>query len=293
MTVPASTTPSSSPPTSPQHIIPSSLTSRRTARMSVRPQPAMAVSTDALIAVVTTALPPLLPLSPLPALLPPPIILPYTRASMVLMRADAPSTYILAPPSRTPPLLTIPLPTLSLPLPLPSNNRKADVLEAMFALLERGLCHCSRVLNLRSRRVLLLLLGLLGTIEQTMRLAEEKTTHDSLCVELKSAGADLATHYQADIDEIYSMEFQPVEHVLMVMTLRTTVSALQTEVGSYGIYRRRQTQLIQILTQKMPPKQTRGRPTPASTTNTTPMIDAAIRALIAQGVADAIAELKA
>ncbi|GJR97648.1 hypothetical protein Tco_0269822 [Tanacetum coccineum] len=60
---------------------------------------------------------------PLP--LPSPIVLPYTRASMAMMRAAAPSTYILAPrlgilpsdtpPSGTPPLLPIPLPT---PLPL-------------------------------------------------------------------------------------------------------------------------------------------------------------------------------
>ncbi|GKE31599.1 hypothetical protein Tco_1450921, partial [Tanacetum coccineum] len=54
-----------------------------------------------------TASPPPLPLSsPLPLL--PPIILPRTKASMILMRAAAPSTYILAPrsgtlPSGTPP----------------------------------------------------------------------------------------------------------------------------------------------------------------------------------------------
>ncbi|GKF72900.1 hypothetical protein Tco_0219232, partial [Tanacetum coccineum] len=45
-----------------------------------------------------------------------PIILPHTRESMAMMRAAAPSTYILAsrsetPPSGTPPLLPIPLPT--------------------------------------------------------------------------------------------------------------------------------------------------------------------------------------
>ncbi|GKG17373.1 hypothetical protein Tco_0362330 [Tanacetum coccineum] len=50
---------------------------------------------------------------------------------MVLMRAAAPSTYILAPRSRTPPLgtlpiLPIPLPTSSLPLPLRSTDRRAD-----------------------------------------------------------------------------------------------------------------------------------------------------------------------
>nr|GEU44875.1 hypothetical protein [Tanacetum cinerariifolium] len=74
---------------------------------------------------------------PLP--LPPPIVLPYTRASMVMMSATAPSTNILAPrsgilpsgttPSWTPPLLPIPLPTSSPPLLLPSTECRADVLE--------------------------------------------------------------------------------------------------------------------------------------------------------------------
>ncbi|GKD27861.1 hypothetical protein Tco_1234075 [Tanacetum coccineum] len=67
---------------------------------------------------------------PLP--LPPPIVLPHTRASMVMMRAVAPSTYILTPrlgtlPSGTPLLLPIPLPTSSPPLLLPSTNYKVDV----------------------------------------------------------------------------------------------------------------------------------------------------------------------
>nr|GFC12863.1 hypothetical protein [Tanacetum cinerariifolium] len=75
-----------------------------------------------------TASPPPLPLSsPLP--LPLPIILPYTRASMVMMIAAAPSTYCLAPPSKTPPILPIPLPTSSPTLLLPSTDGRADVTE--------------------------------------------------------------------------------------------------------------------------------------------------------------------
>ncbi|GJV40604.1 hypothetical protein Tco_1419044 [Tanacetum coccineum] len=68
--------------------------------------------------------------------LPPPIVLPHIRASLAMMRAAAPSTYILAPrsgilPSKTPPsgttpLLPIPLPTPFPPLLLPSTNRRAD-----------------------------------------------------------------------------------------------------------------------------------------------------------------------
>nr|GEV38210.1 putative reverse transcriptase domain-containing protein [Tanacetum cinerariifolium] len=75
-----------------------------------------------------------LPSTSHPLLLPPPIILPRTRASMFMMRAAAPSTYILAPqseipPSGTPPLLPIPLPTSSPTLLLPSTDCKTDVLE--------------------------------------------------------------------------------------------------------------------------------------------------------------------
>ncbi|GJS97814.1 hypothetical protein Tco_0804782 [Tanacetum coccineum] len=71
--------------------------------------------------------------------LPPPIILLHTRTSVAMMRAAAPSTYILAPrletppseipPSGTPPLLPIPLPTPLLPLLLPSIDCRACVFE--------------------------------------------------------------------------------------------------------------------------------------------------------------------
>ncbi|GJS23885.1 hypothetical protein Tco_0452517 [Tanacetum coccineum] len=89
---------------------------------------------------------------PLP--LPPPIILPCTKESMVLMRAATPSTYILAPrsgtlpsgilPSRTPPsgtplLLPIPLPTSLPPLLLPSTHYRSDVLEVTL-LPRKKLC---------------------------------------------------------------------------------------------------------------------------------------------------------
>ncbi|GKE74691.1 hypothetical protein Tco_1536732, partial [Tanacetum coccineum] len=66
--------------------------------------------------------------------LPLPIVLPHTRASMAMMRAAAPSTYILASrsetsPSGTPPFLPILLPTSSPPLLLPSTDYRVDVLE--------------------------------------------------------------------------------------------------------------------------------------------------------------------
>nr|GEZ64680.1 hypothetical protein [Tanacetum cinerariifolium] len=106
---------------------------------------------ERLLAIPTPSLSPVSPTSyPLPPFLmplpiftplppPPPIILLCTRASIVLMRSAAPSTFILAPRSRippigTPPVLPIPLPTLSFPLPLlllstygSESVRKADM----------------------------------------------------------------------------------------------------------------------------------------------------------------------
>nr|GEU93880.1 hypothetical protein [Tanacetum cinerariifolium] len=91
-------------------------------------------------------LPPfLMPLPIFTPLPPPPIILPRTRASMVLMRSAAPSRFILAPLSRTPPigtppLLPIPLPTLSFPLPLllPSTSGSESTPEADMPLQKRA-----------------------------------------------------------------------------------------------------------------------------------------------------------
>nr|GEV30897.1 hypothetical protein [Tanacetum cinerariifolium] len=88
---------------------------------------------------------------PLP--LSPPIVLSHTRASMAMMRATTPSTYILAPRSETPPsgtpsLLPIPLPTSSPPLLLPSTDCRADVLEVtlpprkrLYISIDREICY--------------------------------------------------------------------------------------------------------------------------------------------------------
>nr|GEW35719.1 reverse transcriptase domain-containing protein [Tanacetum cinerariifolium] len=98
---------------------------RVTARISVRPDIPMPFPSESkverLLAILT---PPLSPVSPTSYLLPPflmtlpiftplpsppPIILPRTRASMVLMRSATPFTFILAPLSRTPLIGTPPL----------------------------------------------------------------------------------------------------------------------------------------------------------------------------------------
>nr|GFC14271.1 hypothetical protein [Tanacetum cinerariifolium] len=112
---------------------------RVAARISVRPHIPMHFwlesEVERLLAIPTPPLSLVSPTSyPLPQFLmplpiftllppPPPIILPRTRASIVLMRSAAPSTFILAPrlrtpPIGTPPLLSIPLLTSSFSLPL-------------------------------------------------------------------------------------------------------------------------------------------------------------------------------
>ncbi|GJV53868.1 hypothetical protein Tco_1449609 [Tanacetum coccineum] len=60
---------------------------------------------------------------PPPSFLPPLIRPPRTRVAMAQIRAAAPSTYHPLLPSRTPPLLPI-------PLPAPSTSRRADIPEA-------------------------------------------------------------------------------------------------------------------------------------------------------------------
>nr|GEU55657.1 zinc finger BED domain-containing protein RICESLEEPER 2 [Tanacetum cinerariifolium] len=118
---------------------------RVTARMSVRAQTPISLLSETevarLLAIPTL---PSSPLSPLAAMIrlraespstshpPPPIVLPYTKASMAMLRAAAPSTYILTPrsetpPSGIPPLLPIPLPASSLPFLLTSTDYRGDV----------------------------------------------------------------------------------------------------------------------------------------------------------------------
>nr|GEW20940.1 reverse transcriptase domain-containing protein [Tanacetum cinerariifolium] len=136
--------------------IPPSPVYRVTARMSIREQPhtpvCSEVEIDRLLAIPSPPPSPLSPWSsPLPQIPSPPLSvsspLPISspplpasptyplryRAAMIRLRAETPSTsHTLSsstPPSGTPPLLPIPLPTSSPPLLLPSTSHRADVLE--------------------------------------------------------------------------------------------------------------------------------------------------------------------
>ncbi|GJQ98520.1 hypothetical protein Tco_0009659 [Tanacetum coccineum] len=146
--------------------------------------------------------------------LPPPITLSHTGAFVAMMRAAAPSTYILAsrletPPSETPPsgtplLLPIPLPTSSPPLLLPSTDRRAD---------RPGVC-------LPPRKRLCIALGPRYEVGESSSAPTARPTGDASdtnCSEVRA--------------------------------LRTTVLAQQAEIGALrAADRTRQTQLMEILT---------------------------------------------
>ncbi|GJT43250.1 hypothetical protein Tco_0951965 [Tanacetum coccineum] len=119
-----------------------------------------------------------------------PIILPHTRESMAMMRVAAPSTYILAsrsetPPSGTPPLLPIPLPTPSPPLLLPSTDCRAGVSEV----------------TLPPRKRLCIALGLGFEDEMVEDMQGTPTATD--VAELSQRMTDFITTVRQDTDEIY------------------------------------------------------------------------------------------
>ncbi|GJX57994.1 hypothetical protein Tco_0289384 [Tanacetum coccineum] len=162
---------------------------RTTTRMFIRPQMLVPFPSDASLTHplgYRTAMIRLRIKSPstsYPLPLPSPIVLPRTRASMAMMRASAPSTYILTPqsktpPSGTPPLLPIPLPTSSPPLLLPSTDCREDVPEVTLPPWKR-LCiapgprfkveECSSAPTARPTRGFRADYGFVGTLDAEIR----------------------------------------------------------------------------------------------------------------------------
>nr|GEX67185.1 hypothetical protein [Tanacetum cinerariifolium] len=229
----------------------------------------------------TTSPPPLSLSSPLP--LPPPIIIPRTRAFMVMMRATVPSTYCLAPLLGTPPLLHIPLPTSSPPLLLTSTDCKADVYEVMLRLC------IAPDLDMRSGRAHLLpLLGLLEALEQIMIPATD-------VAEMGQRMTNFVTTVRQDTNEIY-MRLGDAQDYRSAMSgqlnllhrdrhFHTRTARLMESKAKVSGEAWTQSMDASDMTrsEKMPPRKaprTRTSPTTATATTTTSMTDAAIRALI-------------
>nr|GEW22976.1 putative reverse transcriptase domain-containing protein [Tanacetum cinerariifolium] len=197
-----------------------------------------------------TASPPPLPFSsPLP--LPPPIMLPRTRASMVFMRVTAPSTYILSPRSRTPPILHIPLPTSSLPLPLPSTECRADVPETVWPPQKR-LCiplgprfkarESSFAAAARSTGGFRADDDFVGTLDAEIRRDPDR--------EVGYRITNIWVDPTEAVEEIPPTTLAELSQRVTDFVTTTTISALQSENEELqATHRRRQTQLLEALTQ--------------------------------------------
>ncbi|GJT19596.1 putative reverse transcriptase domain-containing protein [Tanacetum coccineum] len=174
---------------------------RVTARMSIRPQTYVPFlfeeEVERLLALPTLPPSPLTLLSsPLPQIPSPPLPASPTyplgyKAYMAIMRAAAPSTYYLiprseTPPSATPPLLPIPLPTPSPLLLLPSTDYRADMPE-----IRRD----------TERDVVYRITDSWDEIVEAMQ--DRPTTEVTNVAELNQRMTDFATTVRQDTDEIY------------------------------------------------------------------------------------------
>nr|GEZ48456.1 hypothetical protein [Tanacetum cinerariifolium] len=180
---------------------------------------------------------------------PPPIVLPHIRASMAMLRAVAPSTYILAPrsetpPSGTPPLLPIPLHASSLPLLLPSTIHRANV----------------REVALPPRKRLCITLGLRFEVGES-----------SSAPTARPAGVRADYGFVGTLDDEIRRDPEREVGYRIIDTWDEMVEDIQGAL-------------------KMAPKRTtRATPATTITTTTTPVTNAQLKALIDQGVADALA----
>nr|GEV84896.1 hypothetical protein [Tanacetum cinerariifolium] len=255
-------------------------------------------------------------LSPLPQMLSPPLHvspppLPASptyplgyQAAMIRLRSELPSTShplpSSTPPSGTPPLLPIPLPTSSPPLLLPSTSHRVDVLEV----------------TLPPQKRLCIALGLRFKVGESLSAPTARPsgdTWDEMLVGISGAPATdetelgrrmtyFLTTVRRDTNEIYGrLDDAPDDKLLMSgqlnMLRRDRFAHARTSrlmESEARLFREAWVKSMDAndtaRAKKMAPKRTI-RSTPATTTTTTtiPMTNAQLKALIDQGVADALA----
>ncbi|GJW96382.1 hypothetical protein Tco_0178190 [Tanacetum coccineum] len=155
----------------------------------------------------------LVPVSPLPLHASPTYPLGYraamirhrAEASVAMMRTAAPSTYILAsqsetPPSGTPPLLLIPAPTSSPPLLLPSTDHRADMPEVCLPPQKR-LCIAFGPREIRRDPERDVGYGITNTWDEMLEGMPGAPMTDE--IELGRRMTNLVTTVRQDTDEIY------------------------------------------------------------------------------------------
>nr|GEV11811.1 hypothetical protein [Tanacetum cinerariifolium] len=290
-----------------------------TARMSVRAQTSIPLPSEIEVArLLAIPTPPPSPLTPYSSPLPqiPSVPLPTspthplgyqaTMASMAMMRASTPSTYILAPRSETPPLgipliLPIPLPTSSPPLLLPSIDHRADVLEVTPTRGFRADYDFVGTLDVEIRRNPDREIGyeITNVWEDPNEIAEEILATD--VVELSKRMIDFVTTIRQDTDGIYRrLDDAHDDMLLMCGQLNSLCRDRRSHIRTVRLMKSEARAPREAWVQSMdasdmarsgqmaPKITTRSSPT-ITTTTTTPMTDAQLKALIDQGVADALA----
>ncbi|GKE09281.1 hypothetical protein Tco_1412832 [Tanacetum coccineum] len=238
------------------------------------------------------------------------------RAPMAMMMVAVPSTYTLAPPSRTPPLLPILLPTPSPPLLLPSTDHKADSPEVCLPPRKRTDYGFVATLDVEIRhdQERDVGYGITDTWDEMLvGMPGAPTTDDT---ELSQWMTEFATVVRQDTGKIYGRldEAHDAKAVLRerearlsceawgrsmtasdvvrseVMALRTIVLGQQADIAALrAANRARQAQLVETLRLMKNGTKRATRSTPATITTTTSVTNAQIKRLIDQGVADTLA----
>ncbi|GKE16595.1 hypothetical protein Tco_1424172, partial [Tanacetum coccineum] len=251
-----------------------------------------------------------LPLPPLP----PPIVLPHTRASMAMMRADAPSTYILASRSEIPPSERMyPEVTLSPQKRLCSPQKRLCIdLGPRYEIEES-----SSSLTARPTGGFRVDYGFVGTLDTEIRHDPDRE------IELGKRMTNFVTTVRQDTDEIYrrlddahdDRSLISGQLNLLRRDRRTHARTARLIESEARASREAWTQMAALQSQqtparnpahldvpeeagsiifsydlkKMAPTKRTTRESPATTTTTTPVTNAQLKSLIDQDVVDALA----
>nr|GEU84646.1 hypothetical protein [Tanacetum cinerariifolium] len=224
------------------------------------------------------------------------------RVAMIWLRAETPSTSHLLPSStplsRTPPLIPIPLPTSSPPLLLPSKSHISEITEVTLPPRKR-LCialglryevvESSSTPTARPTRGFKADYGFVATLDDKIRRDPERDvgyriidTWDEMLVGMPGAPTTVKTELGRRMTDFVTTSMDASDTARAeVMSLRTIVLAQQAEIA--GLQARRRG-LDRGPAQPEIPEEAA-----ITTTTTTIVTDAQLKALIDQGVANALA----
>nr|GEY39246.1 reverse transcriptase domain-containing protein [Tanacetum cinerariifolium] len=256
-------------------------------------------------------------LSPLPQILSPPLCispppLPANptyplgyRAAMIKLRSEAPSTshspLSSIPPLGTPPLLPIPLPTSSPPFLLPSTSHREYILEVTLLPRERlyialgprfEVGEISSAPTTRPTGGFKVYYGFVGTLDDEIRQDPERgrLSREAWVPSMDASDTALA--------EVMSLRITMLAQQSEIAGLRVADHARQTQLAeALTLLKTLQTQMAAFLLSiigksrlKMALKRTtRSTPATTTTTTTTHVTNAQLKALIDQGIVDALA----